>query len=416
MTSASPVAPIKIRCLLRDQLGHILPVLEHLGNEALYDIDERWDPTAITPQTTDLVVCVNDFAYELTKCIDQARIAGIPSLTIQDGTLEWRCQYDNPMFSAGNGAPQHQPVLTDKIACLGALSARHIAAWGNADKVEVTGMPRLDNLVVRQIASRRPTGRDRVLVMTAKKPWFDETQRLIILRSLREVRDYLAARPEIDVVWRLTKKLEDELGVRNTLTSLDNLEIVQVLEGVDAVITTPSTAILEAMLCGKPVAALDYFNTPRFLPTAWTISASEHIAPIVEDLLEPPAPKLAFQRTCLRDALHCDGTAAPRVAELVRRMSALGRSSRARGDPLRLPANLLGTPGTPFTAPPPFDLAAMYPDQPVYRIRDASELQVRLMRAEKDLERLKASLSDRTLGFWLASAGRFFRRRLKRLA
>jgi len=47
------------------------------------------------------------------------------------------CQYENPLFGAGGGAAQHQPVLADKIAA----SARKAPAdcrVGNAGKVEVT--------------------------------------------------------------------------------------------------------------------------------------------------------------------------------------------------------------------------------------------------------------------------------------
>jgi len=50
------------------------------------------------------------------------------------------------------------------------------------------------------------------------------------------------------------------------------------------------------MRLGRPVAALDYHNVPRFVPTAWTISARHHIPQVVAELLNPPATKMAFQR------------------------------------------------------------------------------------------------------------------------
>ena len=105
-------------------------------------------------------------------------------------------------------------------------------------------------------------------------------------------------------------------------------ELVAILERVDAVITTPSTALLEAMLTVRPVAALDYHNVPRFVATAWTISAAEQIAPVLAELLDPAPRKMAFQEMCLRDSLECDEAAAPRVARLIREMVAAARALR----------------------------------------------------------------------------------------
>src|SRR5690606_26345251 len=119
----------------------------------------------------DILVCVNDFPYEIMRCIDAARAANIPSLVLQDGILEWRCQYENPTFGFGGGAPQHQPVIADKIACIGHQSARQIAAWGNAHKVVVTGMPRMDYLLDYEVTPPSHPAK-RLLVMTAKKPGF----------------------------------------------------------------------------------------------------------------------------------------------------------------------------------------------------------------------------------------------------
>ena len=145
-------------CLLKDQLAHIQPVATALAGRAQFEIDDQWDPDRLLVNPPDIVVCVNDYHYDIVCCLDAAHKRGIPSLTLQDGILEWRCQYENPLFADGGGAPQHQPVIANKIACLGPQSARQLAAWGNAPKVEVTGMPRLDHLLTRQPVARRQPG------------------------------------------------------------------------------------------------------------------------------------------------------------------------------------------------------------------------------------------------------------------
>jgi hypothetical protein len=378
--------PLLVWCLLRDQRAHVEPVERYLGAAARFVYDATWDPGAMLHRSPDLVLCVNDYHYDVARCLDAARESGIPSLVLQDGILEWRCQYENPLFGAGGGAPQHQPVLADKIACLGASSARHIASWGNGGKVEVTGMPRLDALAELQVPSPRRPGQ-RLLVMTAKKPWYDEAQRAVIEGALADLKRFLESRPEIQVVWRVTRGLSEALGVENRLRELATLELSGVLAEVDAVITTPSTAILEAMLTGRPVAALDYFNVPRFVPTAWTISSGSHLPGVVAELLKPPASKMLFQSECLRDSLRCDGPAASRVGDLIVAMAQIGRGCRGQRKPLQFGANLAALPEPGNGSLPA--LSELYPGQATFQEADLAALRARLIRLEKDYARLR---------------------------
>ena len=175
------------------------------------------------------------------------------------------------------------------------------------------------------------------------------------------------------------------------MRACESEELTAILERVDAVVTTPSTAMLEAMLLDRPVAALDYHNVPRFVPTAWTISAPEHVAPVVAELLSPPARKMAFQSECLRDALSCDGPAAPRVADLMRQM--IGRSAES--------AKAVPAAGRRSVA-----LSELYPDEAVYREADVALLQAHLVRLKKQNADLSEALQRFTLGRGLHTVGR----------
>lgn len=403
--------PLRVWCLPGDQVGHIKPVEEWFGDRAEFTHDTRPDPEYMLQHEPDIVVCVNDFPYDILRCLDAARKVAIPSLVLQDGILEWRCQYENPIFGAGGGAPQHQPVIADKIACLGPQSARQIAAWGNVAKVEVTGMPRLDYLLSYEAPLPRRPGR-RLLVMTAKKPGFTASQTAATLKSLKDVKAFLDTRPEIEVVWRITKNLFVELGVKNTLQQLASEELSQVLSHVDAVVATLSTGMLEAMLLNRPVAALDYHNVPRFVPTAWTISAPEHIEPVITEILDPPANKMAFQQDCLHDCLMCDGPAAPRVGELMLRMALLARETRLTGRSLNLAPNMMGFTWPDYRKKSYASLGDLYPDHSIFSETDLEALQVRYARLSKEYERLKRQLETRRLGYWVVAAGRYLARRL----
>lgn len=404
--------PLRAWCLMRDQFAHVRPVEEFMGTRAVFIYDDTWEPAQMLDAKPDIVLCVNDWPSGVARCLDAARDAGIPSLVFQDGILEWRCQYENPLFGGGGGAPQHQPVLADRIACIGRQSARQIAAWGNAGRVEATGMPRLDHLIARERRPRRTPGKC-ILVMTAKKAGFTPEQSAVTLRSLQDVRAHLATLRDVEVIWRVSQEMAEALEVTNLMRETSSVELAEVVERSDAVITTISTAILETMILDRPVAALDYHDVPRFVPTAWTISARDHIAPVVSALLHPDARRMAFQRDSLRDCLECDGPAAPRVAALIERMAHAGAARRA-GAVSRSPAdrttsgaapNGAGVDASGHAGDVP-SLAELYPDQPVFAELDVQRLQVRLARAEKDRERLERELNRRSVARRLYALGR----------
>jgi hypothetical protein len=399
-----------VRCLVRDQAAHVEPVERSAGDRMRFVYDTDWEPTALVLARPDAVLCVNDWPAEIARCLDAARAAGIPSLVLQDGVLEWRCQYENPLFAGGGGAPQHQPVLADKIACIGASSARHLASWGNETRVEITGMPRLDFLEARRVPAPASPGR-RVLVMTAKKAGFSKAQVAVTLQSLQDVRMELARREDLEVRWRVARDLAPALAVTNELRQLSGGELAEQLAWADAVITTPSTALLETMLLDRPVACLDYHNTPRFVPTAWTISAPVHIAGVVDELLRPPATKMAFQRECLADAVACRGRASECTVELIDRLVAWARSRVQQSTVVWLPpAGMLPVPQGIMHRPPP--LAELYPDQPVFAEADPIALQVRIARLQHDNDRLRRELARHSIRGRVASLGRYLSRRL----
>ena len=402
-------------CLAGDQVGHIKPVETWFGGRATFIYESEPDPDRMLKAAPDILVCVNDFPYEIMRCIDAARAANIPSLVLQDGILEWRCQYENPTFGFGGGAPQHQPVIADKIACIGHQSARQIAAWGNAHKVEVTGMPRMDYLLDYEVTPPRSPGK-RVLVMTAKKPGFTPGQIDTTLRSLRDVKKHFDSRDDVEVVWRITKQLHLELGVQNQLQELASQDLVRILAQVDAVITTPSTAMLEAMLLSRPVAALDYHNVPRFVPTAWTISAQEHIPCVVDELLSPGAAKIKFQEDCLRDCLWLEDKGSARVGKLIEKMVTAARESRVSNSLFALPPYLLDAP--PVSVPPTgqqhMELAKFYPRQEIFKETNLQALQIRYARLDKEYEKLRDQLRTRNTGYWISAIGNYLARSIKR--
>ncbi len=396
----------KIVFLARSHQTQIEILQRWLGSRADILIDEIWDTDFVFSNSPDLLVFTDMSLYAAVACLEEAKKRKIPTLMLQDGILEWRCQYLNPLFGFGGGGPQHQPVMTDKIACIGAQSARQIAGWGNVDKVELTGMVRMDRVLGKKdYRSVSRPGRA-ILVMTAMKPWFDERQKELILKSLRDLKEILEAHSSIKVFWRLTRRLEEMLGVENSVADGGENDLLTMIEAVDAVITTPSTAGLEAMLLSRPVAFMDYTNSPRFVPTAWSITAREHIEETVKDLLNPPLSKVSYQMDILQDVLQIAEPAAGRVSELMMKMAEAGRNCRESGGPEKLSSPMLET--TPVYVGYLPSLASLYPEAQIFSDPEPKHLQIKLALAQKENETFKAKLRSRSLAYWIDLAGRYF--------
>src|SRR5207253_1483249 len=119
---------------------------------------------------------------------------------------------------------------------------------------------------------------------------FTEHQHEQVRDSLRDLKQFFAngdstAGVAFELVWRLTGELDAEIGVVSNIGDLGGKELAEVLRQVDAVISTPSTSMLEAMLLGLPVALLDYTNVPHYVPAAWRITAARHIPEVLSELM-----------------------------------------------------------------------------------------------------------------------------------
>lgn len=331
------------------------------------------------PAQVGLVVAADCYREPRATLLCRAMEEGIPTLLLADGILEYRNTFEHPDLAAG---AIFQPALAHKVACLGRSQARILESWGNAAQVEVAGSARFDRYATLRRRRREEGEPFKVLVTTAITPYFTPEQHERVRRSLADLRAWFSSHPAaacvpVQVEWRVTKGLDAEIGVDSVVSDLSGRQLAEVLQHVDAVISTPSTTMIEAMLLGLPVAVLDYCNCPHYLQPAWRITAAEHIGDVVAELVNPPEPKRQFQETTLHDALECRTPAAPRLRQLAGAMLAAGRTARAAGQPLALPPRLLGIGGdAPVEAVAPLDLARLYPDAASFAERDIARLQV----------------------------------------
>jgi hypothetical protein len=401
-------------------------------------LDAEW-LTELTPaiereaaSAIDLAVVSQENNPKTTVALCRLVERGIPTLCLIDGISEWRFIWANHEPVPGElSRPRHQPVLSHKVACIGRSQARLFESWGNLGRCEVVGLPRLDALRGRRPRVRPPGEPVRLLIATARMPAFTAGQLRLVEQSLQDLKAWIdGARSRgtvrIEPVWRLTFGLEATLGVRNERRDSDGLldaaatgfsedtggELGRVLESVDAMVTTPSTCLLEGMLQSIPVALLDYHNSPPYVPAAWAITAPQHLDQVLPELASPPPIRMLHQDTILHDALECRTPAIPRLVRLIEAMIGFARECRMSGRPLAFPTRILADEQGGHHLPEErFDLGVLYPDHAVFDAMDRAALQaevghLRFRQEEqaREIAALKRRAAARGPMVWLRTA------------
>ena len=322
---------------------------------------ERYDAEWLPPADTVLLVTHRHYSpIELSVLGNVVEANRVPVLILADGILEWRNTWKNPNVTPSSF---FQPVVGHKMACIGSAQARVIRSWGNHGKCEVIGLPRLDPFA--QSLVNRITGKEgnslpptkasrplvRVLVITARTPGFTPSQLDATYRALNDLKHGFESvskngGPSFAPTWRLTGTMAEQLGVENQLGQMDEGHDLQTqLAGVDAVISTPSTAVLEAAMHGVPVAVLDYHGTPNYLNPAWAIRHRDDVSAVLQDLASPPADRMGFQSQMLFDQLECHSLATPRMLQLANGMIDHGKQCRDAEKPLSFPEFMIDSGG-----------------------------------------------------------------------
>ncbi len=275
------------------------------------------------------VVAVSDVrAFEALHVLRQARRAGACSVLLMDGICEYRNTFLNPLV----GADFLRPAPVDVIACAGRADADRLRELGN-DAVP-TGLPRLAAIT----PAPRPGARA-VMVATARRPAVSDEERVRLVACLRAVRDRLEALG-VQARWRLTGGLDLDLGVRP-----DPAPLLESLAAVDAVLTTPSTLLIEAMRAGRPVAILHPFDAPCWPQAAWLLDGGAAEDPgaldaTIRSLLEPSSGDWRRQARALAAMHREDAPPADAVAGLLLELADRPRRRRHPAhllDPTRLP-------------------------------------------------------------------------------
>lgn len=378
-----------------ENTSHFLPWTKYLDADfhLLQNYGPDWKPG------NELDILISHLHYQAPEASILRRIVfeenSLPVLILSDGILEYRNTWYKPAIPPGS---IFQPVLGHKIATIGRSATRMLESWGNIGKCETVGLPRLDVYLSSNSERREFREVRRILVTTAKTPGFTEKQMQAVRESLKDLKRWFDAISnsqtlKIEPIWRLTGNLSSEIGVEESVTDLSGKELSTVLSSVDALVTTPSTVMLEGMLKGIPVALLDYNNCPHYVPAAWEITAPQHIDQVIPGMIRANAQRMLYQDTILHDALECHTPAAGRMVKLVKEMAAIGKACRLSKKPLVFPDQILPDPQKGHHLPESrFDMQQLFPDHPVFGNLDRVALQVEIGHLQIQIRHLKERL------------------------
>ncbi len=358
----------------------------------------------------DLAIFYSEHFDRFRACCLRLNQRNVATLYLIDGILEWRNAWENCPEEVACPYTM-RPVLSHKVACIGPSQQRALDAWGNVGKTEVVGIPRLDGYPEMRSSRDHTNGTFRVLVMTAKTPGFTPQQIQTTRQSLIDLKQWQTANPTItdqrgpgepdqttrtEFVWRLTAGLAGEIGVDNHLSNLTGGELAELLLTVDAVISTPSTAILEAMLMDLPTAVLDYHNCPHYVSTGWDICSREHIGTILTQMYERSPTRMMFQENQLADALFTQSSASRRLVDLASQMLLIAGEQVASGQAdakggLSFPAQILDSPA-PLRGE--LDHSRVFGNAAEFFVDDKTVLQVELSHARREISHLQRELAQ----------------------
>lgn len=299
-----------------------------------YNIINNYDSCFEIPESSTLVITHDTYRKSICDKLQKIVHRQLPVLILADGILEYRNSWiQNHEVQSG----VFNPIVGHKLACIGKSQIRHLELLkGNKNKCELVGLPRLDDFII----PTNPVVGKNILICSSKTPWFSEEEKKQVIDgfdSIKKISNKLINKYGVSFTWRVTPQIAYELDVESNVEK----PFAKELSSAKAVITTPSTLILESMYAQKPVAVLDFTNSPHYVQSAWNISSCSQIDSTIAELLDPPSPKMVFQEASMRDSLQTIEKASFRMQELVTSMIDIGRKCRAKGEELKFPPNIL---------------------------------------------------------------------------
>ncbi len=292
------------------RIHHYAEVTKDPRIEWLGTISEPYNETSLAGIDALLISCDNYLPSRIAAAA--CGTLGIPVFHILDGVVDWRTTFENPKYdSKHHGTPLFQPLIANHVFTLGPLQQLQMRHLGNGN-AHATGLPRLDRIKRRPCRIGDAAESPSLLIATANTPWATDQQRDQLIREFRQLHTHLQ-KSNLQTTYRISQELAEKTAI-----SADNTgSATQALEKCTALITTPSTMAVEAMLSGVPTLIFDPFALPVFTPSAWVATHWQSLIASLPSLLSPTKPLATYQDDLCQFIAIGDGSATQRVADKI---------------------------------------------------------------------------------------------------
>lgn len=268
----------------------------------------------------DIIIVVNDLTLFGRAAIVAGHIMKIPSVRI----------------SASVVAPnQRTPPLYADLMIVSGEAIKEVYAQSGIpeEKIIITGNPRFDTLFKRnrfedrtKIFTKYKLNPNKKLIVYTTQP-IKERDKLLnaifnALKKLPEIQ--LIVKPHPSESTLLYNQMMDMEKLNNAII-VEDIEIYELLNAADCVLTSFSATGLEAMMLDKPVISINFTGEPDRMPYAQSGAAlgvyhEDKLAPVIISALTDDAVrdelKVGREKFVGRYNYKMDGQAARRVIDL----------------------------------------------------------------------------------------------------
>ena len=270
------------------------------------------------------VITVHSIDKNLLATLDGLR-GKVPTLTLQDGLIE----YAHCCLKEGS-IHRYRPIATEYLLTFGERPKKIAEMRCETASVVATGSPRFDDYL--QYQAGLPDSSLPILVTTANTPWQDKKSRKSFSKMFMQLLGVLND-IGVDFKLRLPDKVKKELLLSSPIAysralkskfakglSRTDTSLLDDILSSSAVVTTPSTVALEAMVLERPTSILQPGFYPMYLESAFHLTSKESLHPVLTSLVlrgRDFDDRMDFQKVIKDENVIADGKATERVTNII---------------------------------------------------------------------------------------------------
>ncbi|HEM7544030.1 TPA: hypothetical protein U2M54_002841 [Providencia rettgeri] len=240
--------------------------------------------------------------------IRRASELNIKTLLLMDGICEFSNFTKNKKIMA-LGIDNYHPIIADNIGIIGKSAKKYFCSFG-INALNYIPPRVIDMCIKNKNESNNKINKENVfLITTANTAYYDDSEYTKLINLLKDIILVLKNK-NIRYYFRVfDEKIINELSIPHE-KNLRNGSFEDTLEMVSFVITTPSSIILPAMYQRKPVAILQYRDSPNFIQSGWVISKDIDYSSTFASMMSFDKKRMNFQLNQIEDSLSkCDTVA-----------------------------------------------------------------------------------------------------------